>query len=514
MVILGAGTSPATEPNDDFATATPISCPSFSSTATGIVNNDVDYYLLSGTAGFRIEIDVDTLVTSSLDSLTGTFDSGFAQLATSDDAPAPGEPPTSDSYLELFMPADGLLYVVVTSSGDDDFDGFVPMGGGTTGDYTLEVACMPLPDPPMPGDLLASTGQQGDALIDVDPSTGAGTMRARLNAVEPVTEIEFAPDGTLIGGTGGGGSRLVEIDTVTGAETLRCTHAPGSINGLEFVGSRLYGAHTINAGQPSNLVIIGDPDPSDVCALTVIGATGTANLGGLAWDADTQTMYGCAASFATGGNARLFTCDLSTGACTSVGFTGFDQCSALEFGPDGTLYGGIGGSSTDAGKLITINPATGAGTEVGPTGFPRVSGLSFFPSLCAAPATLCDSESVPCLTDPGTIAQEPVFVIQNPGVGFVTNVIEVEILHNGNELRTTAGATPQEQLQNSLRLLGTIPEDTMSATVSWTDMTTLLDPGEVVGYLATAESLCDGSDGPLGQGRGTIDASTLPQADP
>jgi hypothetical protein len=76
----------------------------------------------------------------------------------------------------------------------------------------------------------------------------------------------------------------------------------------------------------------------------------------------------------------LVSCDPATGACRSTGPTGFRVCSALEFGPGGTLFGGIGSASIDAGKLITIDPSSGAGTEVGPTGFPSLSGLAFVPT--------------------------------------------------------------------------------------------------------------------------------------
>ncbi len=502
-VALGADPN---EPNDNFASATPISCPAFDSIGTAITGADVDYYSLTGTPGLVVLVDVDTDALSALDSILGAFDSGFAPIGFSDDDHAPGESPSSDSYLEVIVPANGSLFIVVSAFGDPDFNG---IGGMSSGSYSLSIRC---PGPITPGDLLGSTGRSGEALIDIDPTTGAGTLRAAHGQFGPITEIEFRADGTLIGATGGGSSVLVEIDPSTGVETLRCSHASGAINGLEFVGSTLFGAHIGSSGSTSRLVIVGEPDGVGVCPLTFLGLTGFGSLGGLAYDPNTGTLFGCTASFPGGGN--LVTCSTTTGACIAIGPTGYDDCSALEFGPDGTLYAGIGGISADAGKLVTLNRSTGGGTVVGATGFPVVSGLGFMPNPCPAPPGLCDAGGAICNVSPGVSPQAVVLVSENPGPGFITNVLGVEIQHNGASLRTAPGATEAERLINSLRLLGTIPESPGSTPLSFTDTTYVLDPGEIVGYLVTSESQCDGSDGPLGPGLGTVDASSLPPAAP
>jgi hypothetical protein len=54
------------------------------------------------------------------------------------------------------------------------------------------------------------------------------------------------------------------------------------------------------------------------------------------------------------------------GAATTVGPIGFNQVGALDFSPDGTLFG-VGFNGSDS-ILITINPATGAGTLIGSLG--------------------------------------------------------------------------------------------------------------------------------------------------
>ena len=150
------------------------------------------------------------------------------------------------------------------------------------------------------------------------------------------------------------------------------THTSGAVNGLEFVGSTLYGTFIpFGVANRQNLVTVDQTTG----ALTFIGPTGFTNIGGLAFDARSRTMYGVARS-------DLITIDLATGEGTLVGPTGFGAVSALEFGPNGILYGGIGGASADAGSLISIDPATGVGTLIGPTGFPSLDGLAFVPLLC------------------------------------------------------------------------------------------------------------------------------------
>jgi hypothetical protein len=57
---------------------------------------------------------------------------------------------------------------------------------------------------------------------------------------------------------------------------------------------------------------------------------------------------------------------MANGAATPVGPIGFDNVGALDFAPNGTLFG-VGYNGSDS-ILITINPATGAGTLIGSLG--------------------------------------------------------------------------------------------------------------------------------------------------
>ncbi|HEX9655124.1 MAG TPA: hypothetical protein VGA99_15565, partial [bacterium] len=64
----------------------------------------------------------------------------------------------------------------------------------------------------------------------------------------------------------------------------------------------------------------------------------------------------------TGGMSQLITIDTATGIGTAVHPTntiGFHQLEALEFSPDGRLFG----FSETAAKFVQIDPATGIGRE-------------------------------------------------------------------------------------------------------------------------------------------------------
>jgi hypothetical protein len=251
----------------------------------------------------------------------------------------------------------------------------------TSSTTSTSLATTTLPAP-RAGTLLGSTAS-GLALIDVDPTTGAGLFRAPQGAFGQVTDLEYRADGVLFGSTGGASSHIIVVDPQTGAETLVGTHVGGAVQALEFVGSTLYGAYVPSSGGSSTLVTVDQATG----ALTPIGLTGFGPIGGLAFDRTTGTMYGLTAG---DGGGDLVVIDLATGAATSVGSTGLGDGAALEFGPDGTLYGGLGGASFAPGALISVDQTSGAGTVVGSTGFPRLSGLTFVPVGCVpAPLAGC-----------------------------------------------------------------------------------------------------------------------------
>lgn len=183
--------------------------------------------------------------------------------------------------------------------------------------------------------LLGSTGNSGaNVLISIDPATGAGTAIAPQGTLGPVTALKARSDGVLFGTTGGGTGNTITINPITGVETLVGT-APGTrgVNGLEFVGSTLYGARWPSStlgGCCSDLVTLDQTNGN----LTVIapfrinGVTGTW-VTGIAYDQNTGTMY--AVTFS--GGISLSTVNLTNGFATVVGpfggFNGTRPCTSV-----------------------------------------------------------------------------------------------------------------------------------------------------------------------------------------
>lgn len=90
-------------------------------------------------------------------------------------------------------------------------------------------------------------------------------------------------------------------------------------------------------------------------------------------EADT-ILYG-----STGGtDGRLYRIDVTTRAVTFVGSTGFARIGGIAFNANGVLYGVSGGSATRS-TLLTIDPLTGMATVIGLVSDPsaNIDGLRF-----------------------------------------------------------------------------------------------------------------------------------------
>ncbi len=149
-----------------------------------------------------------------------------------------------------------------------------------------------------------------------------------------------------------------------------------------------------------------DPSTGQGTAVGDLGVTAAnPSMQGLAFDANRGLLYGSDVQ-----SDQLFTISPTTGQATAVGALGFDLVLGLAFDPQtNTLFGVDNGTD----QLITIDVNTGAGTAVGAIGFDFVNGIDFDPETGVIFGTSISNETI--------VNETPVFTYQllsiNPATG-------------------------------------------------------------------------------------------------
>ena len=229
---------------------------------------------------------------------------------------------------------------------------------------TLLVA--PRPCAASAGSVLYGCSGYGEYLR-FDLTTGAATQ---VGYLPYATEIEYDPiSGRAFAQLSAVFSGM-EFNPMTGAAIADSLPNDGFYDGLEYVGSVLYGTATHTPCGASELRIL---DPWTGTS-TLVGPTGLGPIAGLAYDVNTATMYGITGC--ANGNSQLLHVNLASGAATVIGSVGF-EAGSLEFGPDGNLYGG--GDHNGVGVLYRIDPATAATTLISSGQFYTLTGLMLGP---------------------------------------------------------------------------------------------------------------------------------------
>lgn len=106
------------------------------------LGSDVDFFAFDLGAGDTVTIDVDANeLGSDLNPLLRLFDSNGIEVALSDNAPAPGEQTSLDSYIEFTAPSTDTYYLGVSSASNLSYDPFVQGSGNgfSWGFYDLEL---------------------------------------------------------------------------------------------------------------------------------------------------------------------------------------------------------------------------------------------------------------------------------------------------------------------------------------------------------------------------------------
>lgn len=106
------------------------------------INSDVDLLKFTAQAGQKIAIDVDNANGSTLNSMLRVFSSNGSQVASNDNAAAPGESASSESYLLLDVRMAGTYYVGLSGSGNSAYVTTTGLGdkAGSTGAATITLS--------------------------------------------------------------------------------------------------------------------------------------------------------------------------------------------------------------------------------------------------------------------------------------------------------------------------------------------------------------------------------------
>jgi hypothetical protein len=204
-------------------------------------------------------------------------------------------------------------------------------------------------------------------LIGLNAGTGNGTLIGNTGVNNWETLERDPINGQLLGI--GNTNRLYRVNTLTGASTLIGSSNVQWIEAMAWDSTRntMFVAYSTNNDVRAEQ--LGTMNLS-TGLVTAIGAFGAID------DVDAMAVYNGQIYAANLVGGSFGSVNPLTGAYTTIGNAG-DLLGALDFGPDGTLYGTRLGNSNGGGnaQLVRINPATGTSTVVGPTNFVHVDGL-------------------------------------------------------------------------------------------------------------------------------------------
>lgn len=172
---------PDADPDDAINQATSLGAVTSVRQASGQINpaDDVDMFSFTVTAGQRIGFDIDNPDGSTLDSFLRCFDARGNELGSNDDGPAPNEPASNESYLELTFPVAGTYYLGVSGFGNSGYNAVTGDGdrSGSTGAFTLSIAAIDSD----PDDTIASATPLGTLS---QPQTRSGAIDANGTDVD------------------------------------------------------------------------------------------------------------------------------------------------------------------------------------------------------------------------------------------------------------------------------------------------------------------------------------------
>jgi hypothetical protein len=162
--LLSAVVAVDLDPDDQVSEAASLGALTQTRSAINQIDNstDVDLFSFSVAAGQKISFDIDATPTSpAVDALLRLFDSAGNQLAANDNAAAPGEPSTSESFLSHTFNSSGTYFIGVSSSANNSYNSLTGDGdtAGAIGPYTLIVS------PGLTGTISGNVGNGNETYI-------------------------------------------------------------------------------------------------------------------------------------------------------------------------------------------------------------------------------------------------------------------------------------------------------------------------------------------------------------
>jgi hypothetical protein len=186
-------------------------------------------------------------------------------------------------------------------------------------------------------------------LYSIDPKNWSATFIGSTG--QYLEALAISPSGQLFATNTNGD--LFTLNTATGASTLIGSTGRGNIEALDFNGNTLLGVALNNTATLFSI----NTSSAAVTDLATL-SPGPGSIRSIAVDSS-GVLY----IRSDGSPKTLSSVDLATGAVTSVGSLGGNSLYAMDFGPNGTLYG-----FDDNGFIYSINTSTGASTYLGTTG--------------------------------------------------------------------------------------------------------------------------------------------------
>ncbi len=257
---------------------------------------DVDLYSFELEVGDTATIDIDAVgdlelsryeVSQTLDSELRLFDASGNELASINNAAAPGEQLGRDPYLEFTAETTGTYYVGVSQLGNRDYDPFVESSGSGwifpeigvfSGEYEINVALTENANPPIDTDLLVgdetNNTLEGTAAADtiagglgddiITGGDGDDILRGDLNSRDP-QDAELGGNDILFGGAGSdriGGKAGNDILSGDAGDDFIWGDAGDDII-MGVTGNDVLVGDNMSGGSGSDLFVFGNGDGTD-----------------------------------------------------------------------------------------------------------------------------------------------------------------------------------------------------------------------------------------------------------